>query len=240
MSDPEVVQVQIHKFDPGQDDEARLVTYEVPYDENMRVLDVLQYIYVELAPDIAFQYACRIGRCGTCAVKVNGRAILACQERAKLDMTLEPITPFPVMRDLVVDRTEINERFEELQLAPQRPEPHDGTIDEIHEDVAYKIGEMGTCIGCMICVSSCPAVEDRAFSGPAFIHQLRRLADHPSDTGPRLEQAMDSGMLECFGCDACVEMCPAELSPIDAIRSFRREAIFDGGRKKRSATRKEA
>jgi succinate dehydrogenase/fumarate reductase-like Fe-S protein len=46
-----------------------------------------------------------------------------------------------------------------------------------------------------------------------------------------LEQAIDHGMLECFGCDACTQLCPADLSPADAIRSFRREALLGRGRK---------
>jgi succinate dehydrogenase/fumarate reductase-like Fe-S protein len=61
--------------------------------------------------------------------------------------------------------------------------------------------------------------------------QLRRLANLPADQGPRLEQAIDHGMLECFGCDACTQLCPADLSPADAIRSFRKEALFGQGRK---------
>lgn len=217
--------VRILRVDPSLGEPERFEDFEVTGPEGMRVLDVLRTVYETQARDLAFQYACRIGRCGTCAVKVNGKPVLSCQERASRRMTIEPLTPFPVIRDLVVDRSEVEERYVELELQPQRTSPHSGDIDRIEPAEGRRIGILGTCIGCMICVSACPAVEDRPFDGPAFMIQLRRLADLPADRGRRVQQAVDHGMLECFGCDACTQLCPADLSPADAIRAFRREAL---------------
>ena len=107
------------------------------------------------------------------------------------------------------------------------------STDAIDPELGRATSILGTCIGCMICVSACPAVEDRPFDGPAFMLQLRRLADLPADHGPRLDQAVEHGMLECFGCDACTQLCPADLSPADAIREFRSEAMRGGGKRKR-------
>ena len=103
------------------------------------------------------------------------------------------------------------------------------------EAIAPKLAEdlchMGSCLACMVCVSGCPAVEERAFDGPAFMLKLRHMAEHPADTGDRLGQAIDAGMLECFGCDLCTQLCPADLSPAQAIREFRRDMIFGGSKK---------
>ena len=74
-------------------------------------------------------------------------------------------------------------------------------------------------------------MDERSFDGPAFMLQLRRLAEYPADQGARLEQALEGGLTECFGCDQCTQICPADLSPADAIRDFRREAIFGTGKK---------
>lgn len=218
------VQARVYRCDPSEGSEARYDSFEVSGTENMRVLDVFRSIYENQAGDLAFQYACRVGRCGTCSVRVNGRPVLACQERAKKRMTIEPLAPFPVLRDLVVDRSEAEERYAALDLVPERLEPHPGTPDSIDPDKAREVGVLGTCIGCMICVSGCPAVHDRPFDGPAFMLQLRRLDEHPADDGPRLDQALSGGMLECFGCDACTQLCPVGLSPADTIRDFRRDA----------------
>ena len=220
------VRTTILRYDPSSDKAPRYEQFELAATSNMRVLDVLRSIYESQAPDLAFQYACRVGRCGTCAVRVNGRPVLACQERVKCEMKIEPLSPFPVLRDLVIDYSEVQERYRALSLAPIGATQHPGRRMAIPPDQARKVGLMGSCLACMICVSACPAVEERPFDGPAFMLQLRRLAEHPSDHGPRLKQALDGGLLECFGCDACTQVCPADLSPAEAIRDFRRELLL--------------
>jgi fumarate reductase (CoM/CoB) subunit B len=240
MTETVTSRVRIFRSDPSTGVEDRYDEFEVTGPDGMRVLDVLRSVYENDARDLAFQYACRIGRCGTCGVKVDGKPVLACQERATPEMTLDPLTPFPVVRDLIIDRTEIEERYVELDLAPQRADPHAGVIDPVNPPDGRAVSILGSCIGCMICVSGCPAVEDRPFDGPAYMIQLRRLADLPADEGDRLGQAVDHGLLECFGCDACTQLCPADLSPANAIRSFRLEALRGGGRRKKKAAAKKA
>lgn len=226
MNDSGAIKARVYRFDPQDGKGPRYEEYLVPATPVTRVLDVLRSIYENQAGDLGFQYACRIGRCGTCTVRVNGRPVLACQERATKNMTIEPLSPFPLLRDLVVDRGVAEEQIAALELTPQRDKPHPGSREPIEPAVAHAVGVMGSCISCMACVSACPAVDERRFDGPAFILQLRKMADHPADHGARLEQAKNAGLFECFGCDACTQVCPADLSPADAIREFRREAIF--------------
>ncbi|MBI2291040.1 MAG: hypothetical protein HYU73_12045, partial [Betaproteobacteria bacterium] len=144
------------------------------------------------------------------------------------EMRIEPLTPFPVLRDLVVDRSEVEARYEQHALAPQRATAYAGGPEAIEPQLAEALCHMNSCLACMVCVSGCPAVAERAFDGPAFMLKLRHMAKHPADTGTRLAQAVDAGMLECFGCDLCTQLCPADLSPAQAIREFRREIILGG------------
>ncbi len=225
------MRAEIRRFEPGVDAEPRYETFEVEGQDNWRILDVIRSIYDRQAGDLAYQFACRVGRCGTCAVKVNGVPVLACQERCKPEMKIEPLTPFPVLRDLVVDRTEIEARYEQHSYAPKRATEYKGGPEPIDVKHAEHLCHMGSCLACMVCVSGCPAVEERAFDGPAFMLKLRHLAEHPADTGNRLGQAIDAGMLECFGCDLCTQLCPADLSPAQAIREFRRDMLFGGSKK---------
>lgn len=224
------VTAEIQRFDPTTDEQPRFETFTVTGSDNMRVLDVIRSIYENQAGDLAYQFACRIGRCGTCAVRVNGVSVLACQERCKSTMRIEPLRPFQVLRDLVVDRSEIEGRLEELKLAPLRSAPHPGVPEPITPKRAEELCHMDSCLLCMVCVSACPAVEERPFAGPAFMLKLRQLAKHPQDTRNRLEQAVEHGMLECFNCDVCTQVCPADLSPAQAIREFRKELMFGGNR----------
>jgi fumarate reductase (CoM/CoB) subunit B len=220
------VTAEVRRYDPATDEAPQYQSFEVTGMDNMRVLDVIRSIYENQAGDLAFQFACRIGRCGTCAVKVNGTPVLACQERCKSHMKIEPLTPFPVLRDLVVDRSEVESRYAEMKLTPQRTEPYAGGPEPIDKDLAAHLCHLDSCLACMVCVSGCPAVEERAFDGPAFMLKLRHMAEHPADRGDRLGQAIAGGMVECFGCDVCTQLCPADLSPAQAIRDFRREMVF--------------
>ncbi len=77
----------------------------MPYQKWMRVLDVLNWIAENEATDLAYRWFCGSKMCGTCAVRMNGREVLACWEAAEPVMTIEPLRNLPVIRDLVVDRT---------------------------------------------------------------------------------------------------------------------------------------
>ena len=229
MSNQITVIAEVRRYDPGAAEPPQYQRFEVTGMDSMRVLDVIRSIYENQAGDLAYQFACRVGRCGTCAVKVNGVPVLACQEKCKPNMRIEPLTPFPVLRDLVVDRSEVEARYAALKLTPQRESKHPGKPEPISPQLAEKLCHYDLCLACMVCVAACPAVEERAFDGPAFMLKLRHMAAHPADSADRLEQALDAGMLECFNCDVCTQLCPADLSPAQAVRDFRKQMIFGAG-----------
>ena len=79
--------------------------FQVPYRKWMRVLDALTWISENEAPDLAFRWFCGSKMCGTCAVRMNGREVLACWEAVEPVMTIEPLRNLAVVRDLVVDRS---------------------------------------------------------------------------------------------------------------------------------------
>ncbi|NIN53246.1 MAG: hypothetical protein GTN80_08710 [Nitrososphaeria archaeon] len=95
--------VRIFRFDPWVDDEPRYETFKIPYREGDRILDVLLYIQENIDPTLAFRHSCKIKACITCYLKLDGKVRLACQERAREEMTLEPWDKYRVIRDLVVD-----------------------------------------------------------------------------------------------------------------------------------------
>jgi fumarate reductase (CoM/CoB) subunit B len=226
MTKETTVVAEIRRFSPTEDSAPRYEKYTVQGTDNMRVLDVIRSVYANQAGDLAFQFACRIGRCGTCAVKVNGVPVLACQERCVPHMRIEPLTPFPVIRDLVIDRTEIEARYTTLELTPEPPAQETTYPLPMQPALAEKIGHMDSCLACMICVSACPAVEERPFDGPAFMLKLGYMDQHPNNGKDRVAGALEGGMLECFGCDVCTQVCPADLSPAQAIREMRSEVVL--------------
>ena len=93
--------------EPGNSSEpgSREELFPLPGDEKMTVLQALQQIYEEQDPTLAFEYSCRYGRCGLCAVEVNGKPRLACTTFLQEgETTIGPLSNLPVLRDLVIDR----------------------------------------------------------------------------------------------------------------------------------------
>lgn len=82
-------------------------TYEIPRDGMTRVLDILDYIYKNVDPTLAYRrHLCNDGQCRACEVRVNGKKSLACLKAIKADdaeLTIEPTDEYPVVKDLIVD-----------------------------------------------------------------------------------------------------------------------------------------
>jgi succinate dehydrogenase/fumarate reductase iron-sulfur protein len=87
------------------------VQYRIPYADRMRVMDALNYIREHIDSSLAFRWSCRYyAKCGTCAAMINGKPGLTCYEPATDGMVVGPLANFPVVRDLVIDRREWDER----------------------------------------------------------------------------------------------------------------------------------
>ena len=101
MSDLAVVRV--FRFDPAIDKEARYETYNgIPYTDRS-VLEVIETIYEEHDPSLAFRRGCTNATCASCAIVVNGEPVLACQKSAEREMVIEPHPKFQIIKDLVID-----------------------------------------------------------------------------------------------------------------------------------------
>jgi fumarate reductase iron-sulfur subunit len=102
-----VIKVIVVRTNPETDMRPVKVTYDVPWQDKMRVMDALNYIRENYDSSLAFRFSCRYyAKCGTCAAMVNGKPVLTCYEEAKDGMLVEPLANFPVVRDLVVDRVD--------------------------------------------------------------------------------------------------------------------------------------
>ena len=101
------------------------VQYRIPYSEKMRVMDALNYIRENVDSSLQYRWSCRYySKCGTCAATINGKPGLTCYEPVKDGMVIAPLANFPVIRDLVVDRSDWDSRINE-QLIGVREPPHE-------------------------------------------------------------------------------------------------------------------
>src|SRR5262245_27776630 len=102
MAEQQTFSLRLFRYDPSTDEIPHYEQYRIPYREHMRVLDALNYVYEELGGGFAYRWYCGTKKCGECAVTVNGKPMLGCWEPAIGEITCEPLTNFPIVRDLVV------------------------------------------------------------------------------------------------------------------------------------------
>ena len=88
MEESSTIRLTLSRFDPEKDQAPRRETHRVPFQEGMTILDAIFYVYENIDRSLAFSYGCRYGRCGLCAVNVNGKPTLICQTLAPKEMVV--------------------------------------------------------------------------------------------------------------------------------------------------------
>lgn len=177
---------------------------------------------------ITYESNCLEEVCGSCAMRINGRAAMACSALVqKLDqpIRLEPLERFPVIRDLAVDRSILFENLKRIKAGV----PLDGTYDlgpgpRVDPETQAKMYPLSRCISCCLCLDVCPQVtRATGFVGAAIINQVRLFNEHPTGKtlkAQRLRAIMgDGGIHECAYAENCVQICPKGI-PLTASISI--------------------
>jgi succinate dehydrogenase/fumarate reductase iron-sulfur protein len=183
--------------------------------ENTSVLDLLFAAQREQDRTLVFRYSCRIGVCGSCGVRINGREGLACRTRARdvgTEIALAPLRHLPVVRDLAVDLVPFRAAMSELlpALAPsdaivRAAEPHAPTLVE-------RAGGTGDCITCGICYSaSATAGRVPGYPGPAAFIRAASLVEDPRDAAHVERRAAVRRWLIAPSDASATEVCPKGL-----------------------------
>ena len=226
--------------------------FDVPYERNMNVISLLQRIAAlsrsedgRSVPPVAWDCSCLEEVCGSCTMLINGRTRMACSSLVDTlldeneEIELRPMSKFPVVRDLCVDRGRLFRSLERVKAWV----PVDGSYDhgpgprmspEEQED-AYPLA---TCISCGCCLEACPqftkievvrrddespeafekrqrAAFDDGFVGPHAISQAMLFNSHPTGkmiADERLESLTAQGGIQmCGNAQNCVAVCPKRI-----------------------------
>ena len=171
------VTLKVKRFNPeSESKEPYFQEYNLEVEDYVTVLDALIKVREEVDGSLALRCSCRAAICGSCSMRVNGHAKLACNTKivdvAPKDhnVTVEPMGNLPVVKDLVTDMKPFWDRVRAVQpwLQPQGPEPEEEYIAP-GEDMLHLTGVM-SCIMCGACASDCTVLEvDRNFLGPAAL-----------------------------------------------------------------------
>ncbi|MBN8970070.1 MAG: 2Fe-2S iron-sulfur cluster binding domain-containing protein [Rhizobiales bacterium] len=215
------VRVRVRRYDAGETGTPRFESFVVPYDTAMRVLDALNYIAENFATDLAYRWLCGTKMCGTCAVRMNGREVLACWEAVEPDMTIEPLRNLPVIRDLVVDRRPYEDRVAGFEPWLERPATYSGFPEPLSHKDMKNASKALDCISCMSCFSACPVIglgDLTDFAGPAPLVQLAQTALDARNDPAKVARALEhAGIFNCLSCYKCEEVCPAKIPIVTRV-----------------------
>jgi succinate dehydrogenase / fumarate reductase iron-sulfur subunit len=229
----------------GPDVPGEFVTYDAPdVSEDMSFLEMLDVVNDRLTEagdePIAFDHDCREGICGMCGVMINGRAhgpqaaTTTCQLHMRHfvdgdEIVVEPwrAGAFPVIRDLVVDRSAFDRIIEAGGYISVNtgaaPDANDVPVPKPAADAAF---DAAACIGCGACVAACPNSAAQLFTSAKLTH-LNLLPQGQAERWQRT-QAMVERMEDYFGSctnhGECEEACPKEI-PIDFIAYMNRDYV---------------
>ena len=240
------IRLQIQRSDPASG-ETRLQLYELEARREATLLDCLEQIKDELDGTLAFRRSCREGICGSCAVRIDGRTVLACRTPvAKLVAggrvpTVTPIGNLAVVRDLVVEMEPMWQKMRAVEpfLRPTSDAPADGRETVVAPARLEAVRKEALCINCGACVSECDVMTmSPEFLGPHALAKAWRLVGDPREqvTKPRLKALSgEHGIWECTRCYLCNERCPKGVDPRDAIAKLGAEAFACGVTRDRGA-----
>jgi succinate dehydrogenase / fumarate reductase iron-sulfur subunit len=238
-----IVKIDIQRFNPETDETPYMQTYEVEESilEGMTVFDALAYIKDKIDATLTYRAFCRSAICGSCAMKINNRAKLACKEQILSHIRggkiqIKPLDNVKIIRDLTVDVDEALEKLKKLKpwLEPDPKKVPDTTKSEslvLPEEFAH-YDHMTDCILCMACYGSCSAENGNSeYAGPfQFTKALRFIKDSRDgvDIDERVQLCVDNGVWDCVQCQMCLAACPKGITPADDIQEIRRYAIASG------------
>jgi succinate dehydrogenase / fumarate reductase iron-sulfur subunit len=230
------VELKIWRYD-GETGDRRLVDYEVEAPEWATLLDVLDLIKDKVDGTLAYRKSCRMMICGSCGMRMDGAAVLACKTRMA-DLVesgrvpvVSPMGNLPIVKDLVVDMEPFWAKMRAMEpwLQSGYNEPDEGREFLVSQEQMNVINKEALCINCGCCVSECNSMEsDPEFLGPAALAKGMRFVGDARDAASveRLERYnSEHGIWDCTRCYFCQERCPKGVDPRDAIAKLGAESI---------------
>jgi len=217
-----MIKVYVSRFNKEKDEKPHLECYEIEKKPKMKVLDALKEINDKYNEDISYRSSCRAGQCGSCGIKYKGNGALACKKEIQDGAVIEPLD-FPVIKDLIVDKTEIEEKVKNLDLHTRKDHNCQIETNFNNEDVK-DTKKVRSCIECYSCLSTCPVVKHfrEEFSGPYIMRYISKFSMDPREQDKRLNDLLEEGLYNCTSCGKCGSVCPKNINSFgDAIEKMR-------------------
>jgi fumarate reductase iron-sulfur subunit len=228
------IAIECLRYHPETDDAPRWQCYDVPFTDDMSVLEGLQYIKDQLDGSLTFRWSCRMAICGSCGAMVNGVPKLGCETFLRDyypgPLRVEPLNHFPIVRDLAIDQSDFLRKLESVKPYLIGEPPARGTHLQTPQqmDEYYQYSQ---CINCLLCYAACPqyGLNDK-FTGPAALALLHRYNADSRDAGKGERMQVvnaEDGVWGCTLVGYCSEVCPKGVDPARAVNQNKIESTKD-------------
>ena len=226
--------LRYNPYDPASRPAMR--DYRLDEADGMTLYLALNEIRETQAPSLQFDFVCRAGICGSCAMLINGRPGLACRTLTRdlpERITLAPLPVFELIGDLSVNTGKwmraMSERLE-TWVHSEQAQVIDAIEAPMEPDLADQIYELERCIECGCCIAGCATARMRGdFVGAVGLNQIARFRLDPRDQRDDHEFYQlvgdDDGVFGCMSLLGCHDVCPKSLPLQTQIAFLRRKML---------------
>ena len=239
-------QLRLHivRYNPQDNSSSpRVQTFELEEAAGMTLFVALTEIRESQDASLNFDFVCRAGICGSCAMLVNGKPVLACRtltQNLGEDISLAPLPVFKLIADLAVDTgswmRDMSERLETWVHINEADVDVNSLEERMEPQLAQELYELERCIECGCCIAACGTAHmHEDFVGAVGLNKLARFRLDPRDD--RDDAAFyelvgdETGVFGCMTLLGCEDMCPKELPLATQIAFLRRKMALQGVRK---------
>ena len=200
------------------------VSYEA---EGRTLLEALNWLKVNVDATLAYSSGCRSSVCGSCAVRVNGKEVLACAHQLQEGDVVEPLRNVAILRDLAVD-------MDKAYAMNAKAKAHQSSFVQ---DVGLSVEDeernalQSDCILCGSCYSACPVYAiNEEFLGPFALTRVLRYVSDKREQNPKekIDTIQTNGVWDCTLCNACTLVCPQGISSKADIEKLRARSAMLG------------
>lgn len=218
--------------------------FDIPLSPSLNVISALMEIQLnpvnrggERVAPVVWEQGCLEEVCGSCSMLINGRPRQACtalidtllRESKDSTVCLAPFSKFPLVRDLIVDRTRMFDNLKRVHgWIDADSSWNRGAGPKISQEKQEVMYALSTCMTCGCCVESCPQASVQSkFVGPQIFAQVRLFNDHPTGklkAADRLRPLMqEGGISDCGNAQNCVKVCPKNIPLTESIAAIGRD-----------------
>jgi succinate dehydrogenase iron-sulfur subunit len=237
VSEEKIVEYEVLRYRSEQDEVPVWQSYQVPFTDDMSVLQGLQYIKDYLDGSLSYRWSCRMAICGSCGMMINDEPRLSCETYIRdiypEKVRLQALKHFPIERDLVVELSDFVDKLESITPYVVAKTPR--TLEEgeypqtPRQHAQYE--QFSACINCMLCYAACPQYGiNKDFTGPGVLALLHRYNADSRDGGKQKRMEIinaDDGVWGCTLVGYCSEVCPKDVDPANAVNRNKINSAID-------------